>query len=99
MKILVLPRPIAGASTETMQRHADEEVRVIWDLYAQGIVREFYTRTNEPGRVVLVLEVASEETARDALASLPFARLDLIDFDLIPLGSFVGLTRLFAAAR
>lgn len=98
MKILVLPKPIAGVSPEEVQRHAPAEIRAVWDLYAQGIVREFYTRANEPGRVVLMLETDSVEAAKDALATLPFARLHLIDFDLIALGPFVGLTRLFAAA-
>ena len=98
MKMLVLPRPIPGVPPEQLQQHAPAEIRAVWDLYEQGIVREFYTRANEAGRVVLMLEAPSEEAAKDALASLPFARLHLIDFDLIPLGSFVGLSRLFAAA-
>lgn len=98
MKILVLPKPIKGVPVESLQQHAHEEIRAVWDLYAQGVVREFYTRANESGRVVLVLEAASVEAAKDALAALPFARLHLIDFDLIPLGSFVGLAHLFQAA-
>lgn len=98
MKMLVLPKPIEGVPTESLLQHAPEEIRAVWDLYAQGVVREFYTRANEPGRVVLMLEAASVEAAKDALAALPFARLHLIDFDVIPLGSFVGLSRLFQAA-
>src|SRR5207302_11167420 len=67
-------------------------------LYAQGICREFYTRANEPGRVVLMFESASIEAAKEALATIPFAQLHLIDFDLIPLAPFTGLSRLFQAA-
>lgn len=95
MKILVLPKPIEGVSRETLLQHAAEEIRAVWDLYAQGICREFYVRAAEPGRVVLMFESASVEAAQEALATLPFARLHLIDFDLIPLAPFVGLTRLF----
>lgn len=98
MKILVLPKPIAGVPVDSLQQHAAEEIRAVWDLYAQGTVREFYTRVGEQGRVVLMLEAPTVEAARDALAALPFARLHLIDFDLIPLGPFVGLTYLFQAA-
>ncbi len=98
MKILVLPKPIAGVPVDSLQQHAAEEIRAVWDLYAQGTVREFYTRVGEQGRVVLMLEAPTVEAARDALAALPFARLHLIDFDLIPLGPFVGLTHLFQAA-
>jgi len=88
MKILVLPRPIEGVAREEMLQHAAEEIQAVWELYAQGICREFYTRANEPGRVVLMFESASVEAAKEALATLPFARLHLIDFDVIPLAPF-----------
>ena len=92
-----MPKPIEGVSREEMLQHADEEIRAVWQLYTQGICREFYTRANEPGRVVLMLESASLETAKEALATLPFAQLHLIDFDVIPLAPFTGLARLFQA--
>src|SRR5271165_7123630 len=84
MKMLVLPKPIDGVSREEMLRHAPAEIQAVWKLYKQGICREFYTRVDEPGRVVLMLESASAEAARDALAALPFVQLHLIDFDVIP---------------
>ncbi len=98
MKILVMPKPIEGVAREEMLQHAAEEIQAVWELYKQGIVREFYTRANEPGRVVLMLESASTEAAWDALATLPFARLHLIDFDVIPLAPFFGLERLSQAS-
>lgn len=98
MKVLVLPKPMEGIPREQLLQRAREEIRAVWDLYEQGIVREFYTRVNEPGRVVLILESASVEAAQEALATLPFAQLHLLDFDVIPLAPFVGLTRLFQAS-
>ena len=95
MKILVMPKPIEGVSREELLQHAAKEIRAVWQLYAQGICREFYTRANEPGRVVMMFESASVEDTREALATLPFAQLHLIDFDLIPLAPFTGLARLF----
>jgi hypothetical protein len=97
MKILVLPKPIEGVSREQLLQHAPEEIRAVWGLYEQGICREFYTRANEPGRVVMMFESETVEAASKALASLPFARLHLIDFDVIPLAPFTGLSRLFQA--
>ncbi len=97
MKVLVLPKPIEGVSREEMLQHAAAEIQAVWELYKQGTVREFYTRANEPNRVVLVLESASVETAWDALGTLPFAQLHLIDFDVIPLAPFYGLARLVEA--
>src|SRR5215472_12107576 len=72
MKILVMPKPRQGVPPEELQRHAAEEIRAVWDLYARGICREFYTRLSEPGRVVLMFECASVEEAQAALAALPF---------------------------
>jgi hypothetical protein len=95
MKILVLPKPVDGVSREAMLPHVEAEVRAVWDLYTTGICREFYTRAEEAGRVVLMFECESVEAAREALASLPFARMHLIDFDLIPLAPFTGLGALF----
>src|SRR5258707_2492590 len=97
MEILVLPRPIEGVPREELLQHAAEEIQAVWELYEQGICREFYTRANEPGRVVMMFESASVEAANEVLATLPFAKLHLIDFDLIPLAPFSGLARLFQA--
>jgi muconolactone delta-isomerase len=98
MKIMVLPRPREGVSREAMEEHGAAEIQAVWDLYAQGVCRELYTRAGQPGRVVLMVESASVEAARHALAALPFVRLGLIDLELIPLGPFTGLSRLFQAA-
>src|SRR5690348_9405822 len=97
MKILVMPKPLEGVSREELLQHAAEEIQAVWQLYAQGICREFYTHANEPGRVVMMFESESVEAAKEALATLPFAPLHLIDFDLIPLAPFTGLSRLFRA--
>ena len=94
MKILVMPKPIAGVSREEMMQHAPAEIQAVWELYKQGVVREFYTRANEANRVVLMFENTSVEAARDALATLPFVQLHLIDFDIIPLAPFFGLEHL-----
>jgi hypothetical protein len=97
MKIVVLPRPIEGASREDVLKHASAEIRAVWTLYEQGICREFYTRLDKPG-VVLILECASMEAAQEALGTLPFAQLHLIDFDLIPLAPYRSFAQLFQQA-
>ncbi len=47
--------------------------------------------------MVLVFESPNEEEALEAIATLPFAQLHLIDFDVIPLAPFFGLEQLSAA--
>lgn len=94
MKILVLPKLIEGVAREEMLQHAPAEIQAVWELYKQGIVREFYSCADGSNRVVLLLESAGVETARDTLVTLPFAQLHLIDFDVIPLAPFFGLEQL-----
>src|SRR5512135_3752931 len=95
MKILVLARRHGEVPVEAMQPHFTAEVRAIWDLYAQGICREFYTRADQPGAAILFLENESVESARKALAALPLVEHGMIDLDLIPLAPFTNLARLF----
>lgn len=99
MKILVLPKPVEGVSGQAMEEHAAAEIQAVLELYAQDVVRELYVRADQPGRVALVLEAPSVEDARAALARLPFVRLALIDFDLIPLAPFAGLGRVAQMAQ
>ena len=97
MKMLVLPKPIEGVSREEMLRHAPAEIQAVWQLYKQGIVREFYTRANEAGRVVLVLESASEEEAREALVYLALRAIAPDRLRFHPAGTLLWAGRLSAA--
>ena len=98
MKILVLPRRRAGVPVEAFQPHITAEIEAVWDLYAQGICREFYARADQVGPAVLTLECASIEAAKVALTSLPMVELGLLELDLVPLAPFTHLTQLFQAA-
>jgi hypothetical protein len=97
MKILVFAKGRAGIPAQTIQPHIKEEVQAVWDLYAQGIVREFYTRADQPGPAVLEVESPTVEAAREALAELPLVKMGLIDLDLVPLAPFTAIGRLFEA--
>ncbi len=95
MKILVLPRRREGVPLETMQPHFNAEVQAVWDLYAQGVVRELYTRADQPGAAILTVESPSVDDARKTLAKLPLVELNMLDLDFIPLAPFTNLSRLF----
>lgn len=99
MRVLALPRLHQGVQVEELQRHRTAEIQAVWDLYAQGVCREFYVRADQPSAAILMFESASVEAARDALGALPLARLNLLDFDLIPLAPFAPLQSLFQTAR
>ncbi|MGH2503098.1 MAG: superoxide dismutase [Ktedonobacterales bacterium] len=97
MRLLVIPKLHPGVSVDELLRHRTAEIQAVWALYAQGVCREMYGRADAPGAAILMLECASVETARDALATLPLARLNLLDFDIYPLTPFTALQSLFQA--
>ena len=98
MKILVLAKRREAVPLEQMRPHFKAEVEAVWDLYAQGIVREFYTRADQGGPAILTVESETVEAAQKALAKLPLVELKMIDLDLIPLAPFNNLTQLFQTA-
>jgi hypothetical protein len=94
MKVLAIGRLRQGADAHQIARRARDEMRALWQLYRDGIVREMYS-PGGPGSV-LVIEVAAREEAEALLASLPLAAEGIIDFELIELRPFSGLEALFA---
>ncbi|SAK85427.1 hypothetical protein AWB75_05689 [Caballeronia catudaia] len=97
MRLLCLDVPLPGSSPETYQPHLLEEVRHGWQLYKSGFVRDIYFRQDRLG-VAIIAESDSIDTAKQALAEFPLAKVGLIDWEIIPLGPFVGWEALFAAS-
>jgi len=98
MKILALETEVPDTTAEQFATHLAAEARRAWELHQAGVIRELYFRADRE-EAVLVLESASLEEARGALATLPLVRAGLIGFDLIPLRAYPGFERLFAGAR
>jgi hypothetical protein len=94
MKIIALEKENNTASTLDFRKYAKAEAKVLWQLYLEGIVREFYFR-KEKNLAVLVLEVRTKQAAKKALSKLPFVKNKLIEFELIPLKPYPGFERLF----
>ena len=95
MKILVLAQRNGEVSLDQMRPHFKAEVEAVWNLYTQGIIREFYTRADQGGPAILTVECENIEAARQALQGLPLVEMKMINLDLIPLAPFNGLTQLF----
>ena len=75
MKIIVLAQRNAEVSLERMRPHFQAEVQAVWDLYLEGIVREFYTRVDEGGPAILTVESETVEAARRE------GRVDAVPFE------------------
>ena len=96
MKLLCLDIPKPGVTQEEYQPHLLDEVRYGWQLYKSGIVRDIYFRQDRLG-VAIIAECDSVQAARQALQEFPLAKVGIIDWEIIPLGTFVGWEMLFAS--
>ncbi len=95
MRILAIEREVHGVAAERFTRELlDAEAERAWRLHQAGVVRELYFRADRHD-AVLVLEAASIDDARAALATLPLVEAGLIDFEVIPLRAYDGFGRLF----
>jgi hypothetical protein len=59
------------------------------------VIRELYFRADRSA-AVLILECATVDEAKAALATLPLVRNNLIAFEVIPLIAYAGFERLFS---
>jgi hypothetical protein len=95
MKVLAIgrPRPDVDVARE-LPRLAEPELRAVWTLYRDGVLREMYS-PGAPG-AVLVFEVGAERDARRLLDALPMVTAGVIEFEVIGLHPFSALDMLFA---
>jgi len=94
MKIIALEKELESASTLAFRKYARAEAKALWQLYLEGVVREFYFR-KENKLAILILEVKNKQIAKKTLCKLPFVSKKLIEFELIPLKPYPGFQRLF----
>ncbi len=95
MKILAIEKASSGAGAGALRPHLRGEALKVWQLWQAGVIREAYFRQDR-AEAVLVLECRDEAEAQGHLASLPLVGAGLITFDVIPLRTYSGFSRLFA---
>jgi hypothetical protein len=88
--VLVILTVKAGITREQVMAVMPDEIRQTVQLYLNGKVREWYSRSDGRGAVFLldVKDVAEGHAIMDAL---PLARQDLIDHEYIPVGPLMPL--------
>ncbi|HEU4717616.1 MAG TPA: superoxide dismutase [Bacteroidia bacterium] len=94
MKIYAIDRILPTATEEKIRGVVIREALHTWILYSKELIREVYFRKDRPG-VIIALECANVEEARNILSTFPMVRSGVIDFDIIPVGHFVPFGTLF----
>lgn len=95
MKIIAIDRILPTATEDKIRDTVMLEAFHTWALYSKEVIREMYFRKDRPG-VVLVLECASAQEARQLLNTFPLVKAGVIEFDVIPVGHFVPFATLLS---
>jgi muconolactone delta-isomerase len=94
MKILAFEHKLPDATADQFQQYANDEISKVSEYKQTGIIHELYFRADKD-EAVLILECSSIDKAHKILAALPFARANLITFELLPLRAYSGFERQF----
>ncbi|MBD2460268.1 hypothetical protein H6G89_04350 [Oscillatoria sp. FACHB-1407] len=95
MQFLVLGRITKGVSVEQVMPHVKAEAEAVWQNYAADIVRSIHYIADMSGAVILC-EADDLETMQAAVAQLPMAKANVLQFEILPLKPYTGLEALFA---
>ena len=91
--VLVIETPKQGVTPQQVMAVIPEEVQATVKLYLDGKIREWYSRGDGKG-VVVLLDVKTEEEAREIEETLPLAKAQLMDHQYIPVGPLMPLRAL-----
>ena len=90
MQFLVLSRRHSDRFTpEQYAEHLPAETARVRELYARGVIQQIWQRDDRAGAAFLV-SARSLQAAREAVHSLPLARLQMSMFTVIPLRPYDG---------
>ncbi|TWB62699.1 hypothetical protein FBZ94_103395 [Bradyrhizobium sacchari] len=93
--ILVILTVKPGITREQVMAIMPDEVRQTVQLYLNGMVREWYSRSDGRGAVFL-LNVKDVAEGHAIMDGLPLARQDLVDHEYIAVGPLMPLRLLMA---
>jgi hypothetical protein len=88
--VMVILTAKAGITREQIMAVMPEEIRQTVQLYLNGKVREWYSRSDGRGAVFL-LDVKDVAEGHAIMDGLPLARQDLIDHEYIAVGPLMPL--------
>ena len=95
-EVLVIQTAKQGITSEQIQQIVaimPSEIRATVKLYFDGKIRQWYSRGDGRGVVVLV-DAKTEDEARAIVESLPLAKEHLMDYVYIPVGPLMPLRAL-----
>ena len=91
--VLVILTPKPGVTPQQIMAVIPEEIRATVQLYLSGKIRQWYSRGDGKG-VILLVDAKTEDEARAIMETLPLAKEQLMDHEYIPVGPLMPLRAL-----
>ena len=88
--VMVILTVKAGVTRERVMAVMPDEIRQTVQLYLNGKVREWYSRSDGRG-VILLLDAKDTSEAHAIMEGLPLSKLDIMDHDYIAVGPLLPL--------
>ncbi|MCC8982670.1 hypothetical protein H8A92_28320 [Bradyrhizobium sp. 10BB] len=85
----------AGVTRDQVMAVMPDEIRQTVQLYLNGKLREWYSRSDGRG-VVFLLDAKDTSEAHAIMEGLPLSKLDIMDHDYIAVGPLLPLRLLVA---
>ena len=92
-EVLVIVTPKHGVTAQQITAVMPSEMRATLNLYLDGEIREWYSRGDGKG-VILLVNAKTEDEARALMETLPLAKEQLVDEEYIPVGPLMPLRTL-----
>ena len=91
--VRVIPKP--GVQREQILKIMPEEVRATVRLYLEGKIRQWYSRSDGKG-VIVIVNATSAADAETLIDALPLSKTNLVDYEYTELGPLAPLASLIA---
>jgi hypothetical protein len=95
-EVMVILTAKQGVTRQQIMAIMPSEIRDTVKLYLDGKIRQWYSRGDGNG-VIFFVDAGTKDEAQAIMESLPLAKLDLMNYEYIPVGPLMPLTGLLAA--
>lgn len=96
-KVFAVGNVLNPPTPEQREEILPKEVPHTLQLYRDGVIEQFWFRTDRPG-VFFLMDVESIDQARSTVQALPLAQAGIMQFELTPVGPLAPLRRLLPSA-
>ncbi len=96
-EVIVIVTAKPGVQRQQIMNVMPAEVRATVKLYLEGKIRQWYSKGDGRG-VILLIDAKTVDEAHAIVDSLPLSKENLMDHEYIPVGPLMPLGALIAAA-